>query len=192
MGYSKRYGFYYTDRKDYDRQRQPLYMKHQRMKKQQLQSAADSNQQQRIEKYSKAYGFYFTDRKDYDGKKYQVLKARQEGNERPIAIEKLDNILFEQSNNNEFHMSKWDKLLEDLGNYIKGKEKGNYYGDKIQVIDLLRSSGDLGSFCRGNAIKYIIRAGRKAEMAELDLFKAIHYILIMILENEDADKQTNS
>ena len=90
-------------------------------------------------------------------------------------------------------MSRWDKVLEDLANYVKTKEEGNYYGDdKVQVLDLLKSSGDLGSFCRGNAIKYIIRAGRKAEMAELDLFKAIHYILIMILENEDADKQTNS
>ena len=90
-------------------------------------------------------------------------------------------------------MNEWEKVLEDLANYVKSKQKGNYYGDeKVQVVDLLRSSGDLNSFCRGNAIKYIIRAGRKAQLSELDLFKAIHYILIMILENEDADKQTNS
>ena len=87
-------------------------------------------------------------------------------------------------------MNEWEKVLEDLANYVKSKQKGNYYGDeKVQVVDLLRSSGDLNSFCRGNAIKYIVRAGKKdSTMNELDLFKAIHYILIIITENEDADK----
>ena len=180
MRRSRKYGFYFTDRKDYDKQRWALYAKPIKRKSNGV-------------KYSKAYNFHYTDRKDYERQKWLVRKSRQEGKEQPIAIGKLDNVLFEQSNVNEFDMSKWDKLLEDLGNYVKDKEKSNYYGDDtVQVVDLLRSSDDLDSFCRGNAIKYIIRAGKKVDLVELDLFKAIHYILIMILENEDADKQTNS
>ena len=65
-----------------------------------------------------------------------------------------------------------------------------YRRGSIEVWDFVRDQSL--SFHLGNAIKYIIRAGRKAQLSELDLFKAIHYILIMILENEDADKQTNS
>ena len=59
-------------------------------------------------------------------------------------------------------MEKLDKVLEDLNTYINNKKQGNYYGNnKVQVIDLLRTSGDLDGFCRGNAIKYITRYKRK-------------------------------
>ncbi len=178
MKYSKRFGFQYVDSEDYN-------------KKKNAYNRDKGYTEIHDKRYSKTLGFYYTSRSEYEEKKREF--NRKKGKEQPIAIEKLDSVLFEHSDNNEFHMSKWDRVLEDLGNYVKTKEKGNYYGDdKVQVLDLLKSSGDLGSFCRGNAIKYITRAGRKAQSSELDLFKAIHYILIMILENEDADKQTNS
>ena len=178
MKYSKRFGFQYADSEDYN-------------KKKNAYNRDKGYTEIHDKRYSKTLGFYYESRSEYEEKKREF--NRKKGKEQPIAIGKLDNVLFEQSNVNEFDMSKWDKVLEDLGNYVNTKEKGNYYGDDtVQVVDLLRSSDDLDSFCRGNAIKYIIRAGKKAEMAELDLFKAIHYILIMILENEDADKQTNS
>ena len=80
-----------------------------------------------------------------------------------------------------------DIVLGELSTYIKNKARGNYYGDnQVQVIDLLRTTGDLDSFCRGNAIKYITRFKRKLNSdSEIDLFKAIHYILIMIMEIEE-------
>ena len=105
MRRSRKYGFYFTDRKDYDKQRWALYAKPIKRKSNGV-------------KYSKAYNFHYTDRKDYERQKWLVRKSRQEGKEQPIAIGKLDNVLFEQSNVNEFDMSKWDKVLEDLGNYV--------------------------------------------------------------------------
>ena len=51
----------------------------------------------------------------------------------------------------------------------------------IEVIDITRHMG----FCLGNAIKYILRAGRKKDAVE-DLKKAIWYLndKIKLLENE--------
>ena len=44
-------------------------------------------------------------------------------------------------------MERLDKVLEDLNLYINTKKQGNYYGNnKVQVIDLLRTSGDLDGF----------------------------------------------
>ena len=49
----------------------------------------------------------------------------------------------------------------------------HYLGKKYEVIDIIEDFG-LG-FGLGNAIKYILRAGRKGEQAE-DLRKAIWYL----------------
>ena len=84
---------------------------------------------------------------------------------------------------------KLKEILDDVVDYInKVVESGNY-GNKIQVIDLLESTGDLEGFCKGNAIKYVARYGKKTDHRDLtDLYKAIHYIILMIMENKDAIK----
>tara|TARA_Y100000590_G_scaffold351690_1_gene403960 strand:- start:336 stop:608 length:273 start_codon:yes stop_codon:yes gene_type:complete len=84
------------------------------------------------------------------------------------------------------------KKFEDIINEIKKhcvNEKGTgKYGKGIQVLDLLTSTGDLMGFCRGNVIKYVARHGKKTELQDTkDLYKAIHYIMIMIQEIENAD-----
>ncbi len=89
-------------------------------------------------------------------------------------------------------MEKLNKLLSDIENYVKQKEGGGYYGKSVQVVDLLKSTNDFEGFCRGSVIKYVSRWGRKSEKEnELDLFKAIHYIILLLLENENADNETN-
>jgi hypothetical protein len=53
----------------------------------------------------------------------------------------------------------------------------HYQGNKLEVIDIIEDF-DLG-FCLGNAIKYILRAGKKIDLAhsrDLDLKKAMWYI----------------
>ena len=84
---------------------------------------------------------------------------------------------------------KIDRIFLDVVDYInKVVESGNY-GNKIQVIDLLESTGDLEGFCKGNAIKYVARYGKKTDSSDLtDLYKAIHYIILMIMEKKNADK----
>ena len=66
----------------------------------------------------------------------------------------------------------------------------SYYGDKdVQVIDLLKSTGDVNAFCRCNAIKYIARWGVKTDETNVeDLYKAIHYIMIL-LENQKKNNE---
>ena len=82
-----------------------------------------------------------------------------------------------------------DRAFLDVMDYIGRSIATGNYGDKIQVVDLLESTGDLEGFCKGNAIKYVARYGKKTEHGDLtDLYKAIHYIILMIMENKNADK----
>lgn len=79
-------------------------------------------------------------------------------------------------------------ITEKIYKYIDGKRSGSsYYGDKsVQVVDLLRTTGDLEAFCRGNIIKYISRWGKKdGEKNMDDLYKAIHYIVMLLEEERD-------
>jgi hypothetical protein len=62
-------------------------------------------------------------------------------------------------------------------NYNESKEMVNspshYQSSKFEVIDVIESFGLC--FCLGNAIKYILRAGKK-ENARQDIDKAIWYL----------------
>tara|TARA_B100000519_G_scaffold97706_1_gene85009 strand:+ start:444 stop:713 length:270 start_codon:yes stop_codon:yes gene_type:complete len=83
---------------------------------------------------------------------------------------------------------KHKKILEEVLNHCSSEKGTTKYGKDVEVVDLLSSTGDLMSFCKGNVIKYVSRHGKKTEMNDpSDLFKAIHYILIMLEEMNDAD-----
>ena len=47
------------------------------------------------------------------------------------------------------------EILKEVERYVRIKRTDlSYYGDKdVQVMDLLKSTGDADAFCRGNAIK---------------------------------------
>lgn len=68
-----------------------------------------------------------------------------------------------------------DKRIPD---YYKLKPR--YVSD---VIDYVESIGDLHGFCRGNIIKYVVRAGKKTNTLE-DLYKAREYINRWIASEE--------
>ena len=88
-------------------------------------------------------------------------------------------------------LAKLDVVFDDVKKYIKCKmDESGYYGEGIQVVDLLSSTDDLMGFCRGNIIKYIARYGKKTNFKDTnDLYKAIHYIILMIMEEQKrADK----
>jgi len=83
---------------------------------------------------------------------------------------------------------KLKNITDKIYKYIDGKRSdSSYYGNKsVQVVDLLKSTGDLEAFCRGNAIKYISRWGKKGDKKNMDdLLKAIHYIVILMEEVRD-------
>lgn len=70
-------------------------------------------------------------------------------------------------------------LFEDKDDTKKPVDMVNqpphYTDGSIEVIDYIADKFDIKSFCLGNAIKYISRAGKKNNEVE-DLRKAIWYI----------------
>lgn len=53
----------------------------------------------------------------------------------------------------------------------------SHYTDGIEVMDYIESKGWAEGFCRGNAVKYISRAGKKNPDKEVeDLKKAAWYL----------------
>ena len=79
-----------------------------------------------------------------------------------------------------------DKILDEIKSYIE-KTYGQHYSstkDGFQVQDMLRHLNIDKDFCQSNAIKYLCRYGKKSGRNKMDLFKAIHYI-VLLLDSED-------
>ena len=79
-------------------------------------------------------------------------------------------------------MFKYDeqKILKEIEDYIESTYGQHYSSKDIQVQDLFQSIGIASDFSRGNAMKYLARYGKKNGKNESDLFKAIHYIILLI------------
>jgi len=83
------------------------------------------------------------------------------------------------------------KNLDDVIEYIENTYNQYYVGDDdngTQIQDLLNSIGVAEHFCQGNAMKYIARYGRKKGKNKLDLYKAIHYILLLMYFSETSEE----
>ncbi|NRA10819.1 MAG: DUF3310 domain-containing protein [Crocinitomicaceae bacterium] len=83
------------------------------------------------------------------------------------------------------------KNLDDVIEYIKNTYNQHYVGDDdngTQIQDLLNSIGVAEHFCQGNAMKYVARYGRKKGKNKLDLYKAIHYILLLMYFSETSEE----
>ena len=75
-----------------------------------------------------------------------------------------------------------DKILKEVIEYIEKTYTQHYSVDKsgFQVQDMLRHLDIDKDFCQSNAIKYLCRYGKKNGKNKMDLFKAIHYIVLLI------------
>ena len=74
----------------------------------------------------------------------------------------------------------------------KVNHPSHYNAGKIEVIEFIEDQGFGNSFCLGNAIKYISRAGKKDQSTELeDLKKARWYLsrVIEVLEAKQAGRE---
>lgn len=80
-----------------------------------------------------------------------------------------------------------DQILEQVKNYIGLTYKEHYSATKdgFQVQDMLRHLDIDKDFCQANAIKYLARYGKKKGRNRIDLFKAIHYIILLISSNDN-------
>jgi hypothetical protein len=86
-----------------------------------------------------------------------------------------------------------DIILNLIKDYIKNTY-GEHYStteEGFQVMDILRNLEIDKNFCQANAIKYLMRYGKKQGRNEKDLYKAIHYIVLLISsERKDKHKDT--
>jgi hypothetical protein len=74
------------------------------------------------------------------------------------------------------------KVLKEVINYIQDTYSSHYTNaqDDLQSIDVFAYRGTLGSTSIDNAIKYLMRYGKKEGKNEKDLIKAIHYLVLAI------------
>ena len=79
-----------------------------------------------------------------------------------------------------------DKILSEITNYITKTYKQHYTTKSGAQIQDVLTDLDIGrDFCHGNAIKYLIRYGKKKGFNRDDLLKAVHYtILLMHYDNK--------
>ena len=80
-----------------------------------------------------------------------------------------------------------DKILKEVLEYNKTTYSKHYSTTKegFQVQDILRHLKIDKDFSLSNAIKYLMRYGKKDGKNKMDLFKAIHYIVLLINSEEN-------
>jgi aromatic ring hydroxylase len=73
------------------------------------------------------------------------------------------------------------KICKEIETYIMSTYNQHYVGkDGVQTIDVWQSMGMEKELCLGTALKYLMRFGKKEGYNEKDLFKAVHYIVLLI------------
>jgi hypothetical protein len=75
---------------------------------------------------------------------------------------------------------KEDVTFHEVMEYINSTYE-QHYSEKggVQALDFIMANADSLDFLKGNAIKYLARYGKKEGMNKKDLFKAIHYIILL-------------
>ena len=84
-----------------------------------------------------------------------------------------------------------EQILKEVIKYIKSTYNQHYStdGKGLQAMDIFRHLDTDKDFCHSNAIKYLIRYGKKQGKNEKDLIKAIHYIVLLISSERDTSKK---
>ena len=59
-------------------------------------------------------------------------------------------------------------------------------------MDILNNLAIDRDFCQANAIKYLMRYGKKQGYNEQDLFKALHYIVLLISSQRKETSKNNT
>ena len=82
-----------------------------------------------------------------------------------------------------------EEILKEIIEYIESTYNQHYStdGKGLQAMDIFRNMNTDKDVCQSNAIKYLIRYGKKQGRNEKDLIKAIHYIVLLI--SSEREKQ---
>lgn len=73
-----------------------------------------------------------------------------------------------------------DKILNEILEYIKSTYSEHYAKKGFQLQDTFKDLGIHKEFTQGSAIKYLYRYGKKEGYNKKDLYKAIHYIVMLL------------
>ena len=82
------------------------------------------------------------------------------------------------------------QTLGRVREYISNTYDAHYAQGRIQATEIIADQGLAEGFCLGNIIKYAQRFGKKGknfEEKEYDLFKIIHYAIILLHEIEQRE-----
>ena len=88
--------------------------------------------------------------------------------------------------NNKFNE---DIILNKLKKYIDFTYEQHYGKGKIQTTEVTFDAGHGESFCIGNILKYAQRFGKKEGRNEADLYKIIHYAIILLGQMDKEEKE---
>ena len=72
-----------------------------------------------------------------------------------------------------------NETIKELSDYLESYQD-SYYGKDIQPIHLIESSGHAEGFYIGNIIKYASRYGKKNGYNKDDIFKILHYSILLL------------
>ena len=75
---------------------------------------------------------------------------------------------------------KEDKVIESLKLYIDSTYEKHYGSGKFHATEVIFDADHGEGFCIGNIMKYAQRYGKKNGYDERDLYKIIHYAIILI------------
>ena len=73
-----------------------------------------------------------------------------------------------------------DLILSRLRQYIDNTYNQHYAQAKTQTTEIVFENGHGEGFCIGNIIKYAKRFGKKNGKNDKDLYKVIHYAIILL------------
>ena len=83
-----------------------------------------------------------------------------------------------------------DKVLNEIKQWIDGTYSKHYSMNKIQSTEFVIDSGHGVGFCVGNIIKYAQRYGKKEGYNREDVYKIIHYAIILLGIEDDKKERS--
>lgn len=83
-----------------------------------------------------------------------------------------------------------DKVLNEIKQWIDGTYSKHYSMNKIQSTEFVIDSGHGVGFCVGNIIKYAQRYGKKEGYNREDVYKIIHYAIILLGIEDDKEERS--
>ena len=97
---------------------------------------------------------------------------------------------FKLKSNIDLFVIRFYSSVKEIGDYIKSTYNQHYSdsGSGFQIQDIFKELNIGREFAQANAIKYVCRYGKKHGKNKMDLFKAIHYITLLLNYDRSEDE----